>query len=282
MSEHNITLEYGEYLDDIKIKNDHVWNEKTRKAEVEKWLENFNENERTYALYILSKFTFYKNEEIEWLARSAYNLLHHEFSFDLEKKNNSQVNVRDYILSNTRFFPMGGHTATSGTMLQYGFSKINKLPRTSFLESLDNIPANVHEIVFIDDILASGDETERYWDDVISNIQKDDLVLYYIPYLGLTAGVDRAKQQTKLKVMPVITISKMNQVFSNESIYFQDPSLKSSCRRICQKHGKNIFPTGPLGFGDSQLLIGFEHNIPDNTLPIIWKSNGWTPIFKRR
>ena len=29
-------------------------------------------------------------------------------------------------------------------------------------------------------------------------------------------------------------------------------------------------PADALGFEDSQLLIGFHHNTPDNTLPIIW------------
>ena len=39
-----------------------------------------------------------------------------------------------------------------------------------------------------------------------------------------------------------------------------------------------------LGFKDCQLLLGFNHNTPDNTLPIFWydeKNYNWYPIFKR-
>ena len=37
-----------------------------------------------------------------------------------------------------------------------------------------------------------------------------------------------------------------------------------------------------LGYNDSEMLIAFEYNTPNNCLPIIWvESNDWIPLFKR-
>lgn len=272
---------YEQYLDEVKTKNDYLWDGNRDRQTIENWLDNFEENEKEYALYLLTKFTFYKSEEIDQLGKSAFNLLMHEFSFNLELDGNSHIPTRNYILQHTKFFPMKGHGATSGAMLQYSFRHVNKLDSSIFLEDLNNIPDEVHEIVFIDDILGSGKESEDYWNDVISKIQRKDLTLYYIPYLGMKKGIERIISKTKLKIMPVIEISDMHQAFSENSIYFKNTDLKSTCCTISEKYGKTLFPPGPLGYGNTQLLVGFQHNVPDNTLPIIWQSVGWTPIFKR-
>lgn len=39
----------------------------------------------------------------------------------------------------------------------------------------------------------------------------------------------------------------------------------------------------PFGYNDDGLLIVWEHNTPNNTLPIFWSSeNGWFPLLKRK
>ena len=56
---------------------------------------------------------------------------------------------------------------------------------------------------------------------------------------------------------------------------------------LARVYGEALVPAHPLGYDDSELLLGFSHNTPDNTLPIIWfeKEHGatepWYPIFRR-
>lgn len=56
-------------------------------------------------------------------------------------------------------------------------------------------------------------------------------------------------------------------------------------REMALCYGKLLLPLHPGGFDDNQLLIGFHHNTPDNTLPIIWAegtvTQAWTPAFRR-
>lgn len=53
------------------------------------------------------------------------------------------------------------------------------------------------------------------------------------------------------------------------------------------KYGERIAPSHGGGWDNAQLLLGFSHNIPDNTLPIIWRDpkNGspvaWTAAMRR-
>ena len=70
-------------------------------------------------------------------------------------------------------------------------------------------------------------------------------------------------------------------------------------RNFCFKYGNKLYPEQayqdrktkmhPLGFMNSQALVGFEHSIPNNTLPILWAdiqmegtNRRWRPIFPRR
>ena len=46
----------------------------------------------------------------------------------------------------------------------------------------------------------------------------------------------------------------------------------------------SIWKGHPHGYGDGQLVLGMHHNIPNNTIPIIWwesDNDTWTPIFRR-
>jgi hypothetical protein len=50
---------------------------------------------------------------------------------------------------------------------------------------------------------------------------------------------------------------------------------------MVEKYGKKLYKNHMLGYKDSQLLLGLEHNTPNNTLPIFWSEEEWSPIFKR-
>ena len=48
---------------------------------------------------------------------------------------------------------------------------------------------------------------------------------------------------------------------------------------IVKREGKDIFY--PLGYGKCEALISFDYGPPNNTIPIIWSSDKWHPIFPR-
>jgi hypothetical protein len=55
--------------------------------------------------------------------------------------------------------------------------------------------------------------------------------------------------------------------------------------QFCSNYGEKhllIPKRNRLGYKNSQLLLSFAHNTPDNTVPIFWEEcENWTPLFKR-
>lgn len=59
----------------------------------------------------------------------------------------------------------------------------------------------------------------------------------------------------------------------------------ATLEKVAMSYGELLWPGFPGGWGNNQLLLGFQHNTPDNTLPIMWAEGNairrWTPAFKR-
>ena len=81
----------------------------------------------------------------------------------------------------------------------------------------------------------------------------------------------KVKNHTGLDVICPQVLDNSYRVFDSTSWVFQDPTERNSAKSICGYYGNNIFEgEDALGYKDSQALVGFHHNIPDNTLPVIW------------
>jgi hypothetical protein len=68
--------------------------------------------------------------------------------------------------------------------------------------------------------------------------------------------------------------------FTNSPPWFSLTDFQS----MATHYGNFLTPHFPLGYKDGQLLLGFSHNTPDNTLPIFWfegRTKPWSPIFIR-
>jgi len=53
---------------------------------------------------------------------------------------------------------------------------------------------------------------------------------------------------------------------------------------MVEELGRDLGSDEPLGTGNLQALVVFEHNCPNNSLPVLWKGSEtlpWTPLFPR-
>jgi hypothetical protein len=282
-----------------------------------KWLAQFKSNddvsrdEQVQALYLLSNFLFFGDSEIRALLKSLYRdnfrpmVAHAVRSAQGGTKDQSVlVPLIEQEISNTRFVALGNPSESSSHLL-YFFRQENRLPKDVFVEKADLFSGSdaatgqptalkntdVRHYVFIDDLCGSGHQAVEYSKNLAAPIRSLNPAArtYYYALFGLRDGISHIRRFGDFDdAFPVVEVDSSFRAFSDESriyerceVYFQ----KAHARAACELYGSTIWPEYPLGYEDGQLLLGFHHNTPDNTLPVFWADeecgSPWTPIFKR-
>ena len=299
--------------DDLRVKlktlSSTIWQARANGPQIESWLANFTgeviatETERTYALYLLTRLMYYGQREIRALLAALYrDLFRYPILSGIRKANGDTKdsvllnNLFEQELAATRFVGLG-EVATSGPMLLYELRLATQL-RDDVFTTLDAIlggkpadaPPVVKRYVFIDDLCATGGQATDYSRDLVRPIRNrygSSVELLYFVMFATTEALAKLTQPTIDfdRVQAVHVLDDSFKSFGPNSRYFPAEEGKlelATGKATASRYGAKLFAE-PLGYGDCQLLLAFQYNTPDNTLPIIWSKVGtWTPIFERR
>ena len=300
----------------IKTLSETVWERRAREPAITEWLDNFAASnpsapdERMHALFLLSNFMYFGSRQIRELLKALYrDLYRYPILETIRRANHDTLDaaVIDPLFKAereaTRFFGVG-NPSESGCHLLYYFRQENALPKNLFIHThrvftragglgeLQLRDPTVKQYIFIDDFCGSGKQGTEYSRDLVEEIKRLNphvFVAYYVLF-ATTAGINKVRNETAFdKARAIYELDLSFKCFSTDSRYFRTPGAGIDprfCEEMCRKYGANMGPAPHvLGFEDSQLLIGFHHNTPDNTLPIIWfdEPGGipWKPIFRR-
>lgn len=305
----------------IMILSGRAWEGRVNWDLVERWLENFDgltgrpiEEEQLHALYILSQFLYFGNPEIRVLLRAIYRDL---FLLPLIQEVRRELGgVRDEALirsaviralNNTRFLGIG-NPSESGVHLLYFFRQENGLSKEHFLDTAQIMRAtpsvngvwrtlrfpDVERYVFVDDVCGSGETAANYSTDILEEVKKlkPDVKISYLCMFGTSGGLEvvRGASVFGSSTSAVYELDETYKCLSAASRYLKvvprgiDPDI---VREVARKYGEKLLANHPTGFSGSELLLGFHHNTPDNTLPVIWMDRShnsgvpWTPAFRR-
>ena len=88
---------------------------------------------------------------------------------------------------------------------------------------------------------------------------------------------------------PQKILDEGDQAFNAHSRLFQNTSERRRLQKLAEKYGARLFPEHPLGYGNTQAMIAWQHtgHAPNNSLPIIWAGPrneakiAWKPMFER-
>jgi hypothetical protein len=245
-----------------------------KKAEIKEWFSNFQPSEFDDALLILEKIQYYDGHKVDMIIKHLSNELRDVFGCDLSK-----------IL----FYPLGDSPASSGGIFLYLYRKELGLPENVFpytpLNETDL--SDVNALVFFDDIIGSGHQAVTF---AKKNLQSIGIDKYYVSFLAFEEGLKKVNGKKCFKQVIVHEIlSDELRAFSVNSQVFPDKDTKERIKKLCIKYGEELYKY-PLGYDNSQALIVFPHNTPNNTLPIIWASVNnekkpgciWHPIWERK
>ncbi len=303
----------------ITVLNERVWENRNRWPQVEAWLANFDgragfdaEIEQLHALFLLSQFLYIGGAETRVLLQSVYRDL---FLIALIQEVRGLLGgcreprivetAVNEALAKTRFLGVG-NPSESGVHLLYYFRQENRLPKSLFLDSAAVFTSTLNEdgkitralahpdierYIFVDDVCGSGDTAASYSDGIVTELLalKPDVKLYYLAMFATRKGIEKVRS-TKFGTgsAAVFELDDSYSCLSPRARILLDapPHIDAATlEKVAMSYGALLRPEYPDGWGNNQLLLGFQHNTPDNTLPIMWAEGDanrpWTPAFKR-
>jgi hypothetical protein len=279
--------------------------------------EDEEQKERINMLYLLTKFMYFGNAELRELLLSLFrDLYKYPIVHAIRKENNDTTDINlintafKSVLESTRFLGVG-NPSESGVHMLYYFRQEAELSKEQFLNTGEIFKTEaitghdgagikvtltseitdpkIRRYIFIDDFCGSGSQAKGYLSYTVKSLKAKDpdlIVCYYM----LFATEDGIKVVRDLgifdQVEAVYIIDRSFKTFSEGSRYFAkeiDPLIeKEYSKAVATRYGQKLLNSAALGYGDCQLLLGFFHNTPDNSLPVFWsEENSWKPIFKR-
>lgn len=289
-----------------------MWGRTLPWSDVERWLSRFKGNEDTepseklHALYLLSHFSYFNSSLMKVLLKSLFrDLIQYPVITKARRKNKNSLEwselENDYNDSMKRIKIVGiGNPSESGTHLLYYFRQENELPVDMFISTHEIFSIepdgqekliDVDQLIFLDDFCGSGSQAVRYSKNLLSKIVKIDqkVRLSYFPLFATSKGLNYVKKRAIFH--DVATICELDPSFASVdkfSRYFKEQFEgidKDFAFQLCKNYGNRLEPSCPLGFKNGQLLLGFAHNIPNNSLPIFWSDGRgdllWDPVFRR-
>jgi len=301
------------YFNKIKSYNKTIWDNKASKQKVDKWLGNFDQSERIEALHLLTEFIYFNKKLVDTLLISIYRDLFKYKVIEKIRKDNNNTLDSSFIESEykkikkcTRFLSLG-EDSESGSHLLYPFRQLNKLKTSNGLNTKDE---NIENIIFIDDFCGSGHQAIKYSQENIKSLRAKcpKANIFYFMMVGTKQGRANIKEKTQFDDVDfVLELDETYKCFGiNSRIFKNIPETikKGKIEKISRKYGKPLVKSILIretpdilpwdlkvyaenrmhGYNNGQLLIGFFHNTPDNTLPIFWYNEEmivWQPIFKR-
>lgn len=309
----------------ITVLNSRSWEHKLNWSDVQRWLENFDgrsgqdaEVEQLHALFLLSQFMYFGSREVRVLLRSLYyELILVPF---VQRARAKLSNTRDVALispelnrqlSHTKILGIG-NPSESGTHLLYFFRQENSLSKDRFMSATDIVKSernsdnsfkrqirhsDVTDYFFIDDVCGSGETAKKFSDSVLEEIVDDvaegrPINFHYYCIFGTQTGMDVIRNSTVFgnNTAAIYELDETFKSLSTSSRFLKNHPIDIDPRVVKQvilHYGKLIWSGCPGGFDDNQLVLGFCHNTPDNTLPVFWghpehkASIPWTPVFRR-
>ena len=305
----------------VKRMLESVWERRADLKDVDDWLEQFDPScdggggDRLQAFFLLSQFMYFGSFEVRALLKALYR---DHFRYPIVagiRRANADTrdlgllsSAYDAELAATRFVGLGNPSESSSHLLYY-FRQENELPKGLFFSPADIFhfaavndgfvqvirDDSVRNYVLIDDLCGSGRQVEEYSANIavpLRRLAANAGLTVRISYLALfatSAGIGRVRDLGQFDLADcVVELDPSFRCFSEGSRYYANerpPVSRSAAEAMCRRLGAELSPDHPLGFEDSQLLLAFSHNTPDNTLPIFSfdepRGPAWTPLFRR-
>ncbi|MEN3772348.1 phosphoribosyltransferase-like protein [Priestia megaterium] len=240
------------------------------------WLANADDNDeiKNILIELFASFNFYTKIEIK-------NILYKQLMNGLHK---ADLNFTS-ILPVTKKDGSASSFDIIGLLREIVREHEIRIYKDTILMDISYMPEETDTVILFDDISGTGGTINTFLKERQDYLKGKKIIL------NLICGTPSAKKEIKKELkktnldVDLVVEHEYDKVFSNHATLDEthQASLHQFEEQIWGKRHKNI-----LGFEDSQVLIGFSHNIPNNTISSFWyhpdfrgKRKNWNSLFKR-
>ena len=265
------------------------------------WLDNFDENDIGLAAFLLDKFTFYNHRLTDALLVASYHSIG-----DGSPKGPSALSADDLIksLETAIFTPVLGESPNptdSGNLLCRKARQILNIPEELILntrDALEHARAG-NTVVFLDDFIGSGDQFLKTWRRInsrtapMSFAEVDRTTGFTAIYISLvTTDFGLRNIHTAAPNVAVCATHILGEKYTINGLDISE-SKRNDIKDLLKKYSTHLRPKEEyiaknpdylaFGYKSRSLMFGFEHSIPDATLPIFWSPgiDNWEPLVER-
>ena len=302
------------YLNRIKLKTEAlaragIWpSNDPGRVRPNSWLGNFTASEEEIAAALIDVFVYFSDEQVTQLLRRALTRLFQKFGGpdrSIEDRKHRITNL----LSRTLFVPVEGESPNptdSGNYLCRCVRQTLELSDSNIAspaKALSQYIADDRIIVFVDDMVGTGNQMRLTWDrqyaiaDPRSFRHAFDRTKRNCYYICLVCSSEGRSEITSLSGIDLISAHDLENrdrvpaALARISDHPAASGLQAAIDVLLTKYANQLILDSymrpddhpRLGFGNLGLTLGFQHSIPDATLPIYWASGAgsWTPMTKR-
>ena len=282
-------LEKLDYFSNIQL-----W---PRTSQPKRWLDNFLDYERPYAVHLLNSFVHFNRDIIDQLFVSAFQLLSCEIippEAPLDEALRAWTAFRNRVL----ITPVSGEYPSPADSGYRYASKARDLLRISpdqlatHEEALKAIIRDAtRPIIFVDDFVGSAQQILDHWNRKVSiNGTKLSFSLvagagmapaYYCCALATTYGVGRISTEgLPITVRAGSFLTSSASAIGFDSLVWPKSEHANGIAVLDAANARAGITDNATGFHKLGLTLGIEGRAPDSTLPIfLWDQNDWIPLF---
>ncbi len=271
------------------------------------WCSNFKNDELPLALRLLEGFTFFSDELVKQMFRSAFLSISQTVVSDKKYLSNARKQWSDFVESLVVVRVTGEVPTDSDS--GFAFSRLARdvllLNESRILspEIAINHIARGHKfnILFVDDFVGSGNQFNDTWKrkysipggrlsfEEIQGYFGGGIRFFYCPVICTELGKNNIAQNCKaVEIMPAHIYTSRQSALSDDSAIWRDDMrtegpefVKNASMRAGipdENGGENCWQ----GFHKLGLALAFSHGFPDATLPIFYHQlNNWKPLIKK-
>ena len=237
------------------------------------WIDQFSRPDRDLAARVLDSVEYFSHEAVEDALVQRANSLPGWSRSRTERS------------GKWRFVAFARAAGESGNAMLHKFRIAANLTGPSFddlfIEKRDLLTQGLTSsdtVVFIDDFAGTGQQIADCWKEVIEELLPGKPRVCLLLVAATAAAIQKITSDTPMKVVAHRVLRDRDNIFSSECRYFaaaDQTRILSYCRRAD--------PQDPRGFGECGLALVLAHNAPNNSIPILHRSNHrWISVFPRR